>query len=157
MCRSMADICSMAAEIRRGKKRRRRKKKERNYRMKILWSALLHRVTIIIIIIIIRKFITRTCSQALSMNRKRGTCENSLKTRSTETVHTSAKARVLWPTVVGRWHNDISCYCDACYCMPCTAVSCSAVGWCHFPYLPVVMNPENNPCIQTVIWIAIKI
>ena len=45
MCRSMADIRSTAAEIRRGKKRR-KKKKERNYRMKILWSALLHRATI---------------------------------------------------------------------------------------------------------------
>ena len=42
MCRSMADIRSTAAEIRRGKKK---KKKERNYRMKILWSALLHRAT----------------------------------------------------------------------------------------------------------------
>jgi len=20
----------------------------------------------------------------------------------------------------------------------------------HFPYIPIVMNPENNPCIQTV-------
>jgi len=27
----------------------------------------------------------------------------------------------------------------------------------HFPYLPIVMNPENNPCIQMMIWIAIKI
>jgi len=43
----MVDIQSVAAEIRRGKKRRRRKKEERNYRMKILWSALLHRATII--------------------------------------------------------------------------------------------------------------
>jgi len=24
----------------------------------------------------------------------------------------------------------------------------------HFPYLPIVTNPENNPCIQTVIRIA---
>ena len=68
MCRSMVDIRSTAAEIRRGKK----KKKERNYRakiymvsllhratikeertnhsMKILWSALLHRATIIIVV-----------------------------------------------------------------------------------------------------------
>jgi len=38
----MADIRSTAAEIRRGKK----KKEDRNYRMKILWSALLHRATI---------------------------------------------------------------------------------------------------------------
>jgi len=35
MCRSVADIPSTAAEIRRGKKRRRRKKEERNYRAKI--------------------------------------------------------------------------------------------------------------------------
>ena len=45
MCRSMVDIQSPTAEIRRGNKRR-RKKEERNYRMKILWSALLHRATI---------------------------------------------------------------------------------------------------------------
>jgi len=48
----MVDIQSPTAEIRRGKKeedRRKkegRKKEERNYRMKILWSALLHRATI---------------------------------------------------------------------------------------------------------------
>jgi len=41
----MVDIQSPTAEIRRGKKRK--KKEERNYRMKILWSALLHRATII--------------------------------------------------------------------------------------------------------------
>ena len=41
----MVDIQSPTAEIRRGKKDR-RKKEERNYRMKILWSALLHRATI---------------------------------------------------------------------------------------------------------------
>jgi len=38
MCRSMADIQSTAAEIRRGKKKERKKKerkKERNYRAKI--------------------------------------------------------------------------------------------------------------------------
>jgi len=37
MCRSMADIRSTAAEIRRGKKKkeRRKKKEERNYRAKI--------------------------------------------------------------------------------------------------------------------------
>jgi len=42
MCRSMVDIQPPTAEIRRGKK------EDRNYRMKILWSALLHRATIII-------------------------------------------------------------------------------------------------------------
>jgi len=41
----MADIQSPTAEIRRGKKRK-KKKEERNYRMKILWSALLHRAPI---------------------------------------------------------------------------------------------------------------
>ena len=45
MCQSMVNIQSPTAEIRRGKKEDRRKK-ERNYRMKILWSALLHRATI---------------------------------------------------------------------------------------------------------------
>jgi len=44
MCRSMVDIQSPTAEIRRGKKK---KKEEKNYRMKILWSALLYRATII--------------------------------------------------------------------------------------------------------------
>ena len=69
MCQSMVDIQPAAAEIRRGKKRKKKierkklqgknimapllhrvaiKKIERNYRMKILWSALLHRATIII-------------------------------------------------------------------------------------------------------------
>jgi len=40
MCRSMVDIQSPTAEIRRGKK------KERNYRMKIYMVSLLHRATI---------------------------------------------------------------------------------------------------------------
>jgi len=44
MCRSMVDIQSLTAEIRRGKKKK--IEEERNYRMKILWSALLHRATI---------------------------------------------------------------------------------------------------------------
>jgi len=39
MCRSMVDIQSAAAEIRRGKK-------DRNYRMKIYMVSLLHRATI---------------------------------------------------------------------------------------------------------------
>ena len=43
MCRSMVDIQSPTAEIRHGKKKI---EEERNYRMKILWSALLHSVTI---------------------------------------------------------------------------------------------------------------
>jgi len=45
MCRSMVDIQSAAAEIRRGKKRK-IEEEDRNYRAKILWSALLHRATI---------------------------------------------------------------------------------------------------------------
>jgi len=40
----MVDIQSPTAEIRRGKKKE--EEEERNYRMKILWSALLHRATI---------------------------------------------------------------------------------------------------------------
>jgi len=40
----MVDIQSPTAEIRRGKKEE--EEEERNYRMKILWSALLHRATI---------------------------------------------------------------------------------------------------------------
>ena len=66
MCQTMVNIQSPAAEIRRGKKKIEgkklqgknimasllhraaiRRKEERNYRMKILWSALLHRATII--------------------------------------------------------------------------------------------------------------
>ena len=48
MCRSMVDIQSPTAEIRRGKKKiEEEEEEERNYRMKILWSALLHRATII--------------------------------------------------------------------------------------------------------------
>ena len=47
MCRSMVDIQSPTAEIRREKKKiEGRKKEERNYRMKILRSALLHRAAI---------------------------------------------------------------------------------------------------------------
>jgi len=50
MCGCMVDIQSPTAEIRRGEKKKkiqgRRKKEKRNYRMKILWSALLHRATI---------------------------------------------------------------------------------------------------------------
>jgi len=45
MWRSMVDIQSPTAEIRRRKKRR-KKKKERNSRMKIYMVSLLHRATI---------------------------------------------------------------------------------------------------------------
>jgi len=45
----MVDIQSPTAEIRRGKKK---EEEERNYRMKILWSALLHRATINTIIMV---------------------------------------------------------------------------------------------------------
>jgi len=43
MCRSMVDIQSAAAEIRRGKKRRRRRRRNS---MKIYMVSLLHRATI---------------------------------------------------------------------------------------------------------------
>ena len=43
MCRSMVDIQSPTAEIRRGKKK---KKEERRNRMKIYMVSLLHRATI---------------------------------------------------------------------------------------------------------------
>jgi len=58
MCRSMVDIQSPTAEIRRGKKKKieGRKKEERNYRMKILWSALLHRATIIMKLLILTSY-----------------------------------------------------------------------------------------------------
>jgi len=47
MCRSMVDIQSVAAEIRRGKKQKKKKKKiERNYRAKNIMAPLLHRATI---------------------------------------------------------------------------------------------------------------
>jgi len=48
MCRSMVEIQSVAAEIRRGKKKKEegRKKKDRNHRMKIYMVSLLHRATI---------------------------------------------------------------------------------------------------------------
>jgi len=42
--------------------------------------------------------------------------------------------------IVGRWRND--------FVIPAQS---------SFPYLPVVSNPANNPCIQTVIRIATKI
>jgi len=42
----MVDIQSPTAEIRRGKKKKKKIEEERNYRMKILWSALLHRATV---------------------------------------------------------------------------------------------------------------
>jgi len=45
MCRSMVDIQSPTAEIRRGKKRIRRRRRRRN-RMKIYMVSLLHRATI---------------------------------------------------------------------------------------------------------------
>jgi len=45
MCRSMVDIQSPTAEIRRGKQKK-KKEEERNYRMKIYMVSLLHRATI---------------------------------------------------------------------------------------------------------------
>ena len=48
MCRSMADIRSTAAEIRRGKKRRRRRKKKEGKKLqgKNIMAPLLHRAAI---------------------------------------------------------------------------------------------------------------
>jgi len=58
------------------------------------------------------------------------------KTRSTGTVRTSAEAR-LSSAAVGR-----------------ISMTSRFRSVNRFPYLPVVTNPENNPCIQTVIRIA---
>jgi len=41
--------------------------------------------------------------------------------------------------------------------MACIAASRSAVGLYDIPYLPILTNLENNPRIQTVIWIATTI
>ena len=60
-------------------------------------------------------------------------------TRSTGTVHTSAKARL---TSAAIWR---------------ISMSSRFMSVNHFPYLPIVTNPENNPCIQTVILIATEI
>jgi len=45
MCRSMVDIQSPTAEIRRGKKKK-KEEERRRYRMKIYMVSLLHRATI---------------------------------------------------------------------------------------------------------------
>jgi len=68
-------------------------------------------------------------------------CVSSLeaKTRSTGTVHTSAKAR-LTSAAISR-----------------ISMSNTFMSVNHFPYLPIVTNPENNPCIQMVIRIATEI
>jgi len=60
-------------------------------------------------------------------------------TRNTGTGHTSAKARLTSAVI---WLISM--------CSRFMSVN-------HFPYLPIVMNPENNPCIQMVIWITTKI
>jgi len=61
------------------------------------------------------------------------------KYRSTTTVHTSAKARLSWLSVVSRWRNAII----VAMTMP-AAASRNALGWYHFPYLPIVTNPERS-------------
>jgi len=53
-------------------------------------------------------------------------------------VHTSAKARL---TSAAIWR---------------ISMSSGFMYVNHFPYLSIVTNPENNPCIQTVIRIATK-
>jgi len=60
-------------------------------------------------------------------------------TRSTGTVDTSAKARF---TSAAIWQ---------------ISASSRFMSIKHFPYLPIATNPENNPCIQTVIQIATEI
>ena len=59
------------------------------------------------------------------------------ETRSTGTVHTPAKARL---TSAAIWRISMN--------------ECLVT---HFPYLQIVTNLENNPCIQTLIRIAAKI
>ena len=46
MCRSMVDIQSPTAEIRRGKKKKKEEEERRRNRMKIYMVSLLHRATI---------------------------------------------------------------------------------------------------------------
>ena len=60
-------------------------------------------------------------------------------TWSTGTVHTSAKASL---TSAAIWQ---------------ISMSSRFMSVNHFPYFPLVTNPENNLCIQTVIQIATKI
>jgi len=60
------------------------------------------------------------------------------QTRRTGTVHTSAKARLTSAVI---WRISISKF----------------MSVNHFPYIPIVTNPENNPCIQTVKRIDTKI
>ena len=62
-----------------------------------------------------------------------------LKSRSTGTEHTSAKARL---TNAAIWRISIS------------SIFMSVN---HFPCLEIVTNPKNNPCMKTVIRIATKI
>jgi len=62
-----------------------------------------------------------------------------LYNRSTGTVHTCAKAR---HTSAAIWR---------------ISMSSRFMSVNYFPYLSVVTNSENNPCIQTVIRIATKI
>ena len=75
-------------------------------------------------------------------------------TGSTGTVHTSTKARLtsvaisVALSVVGRWSNDV---------VVAVAMFASVCPALQRPYLPIVTNPENNLCVQMVIWIATKI
>jgi len=63
----------------------------------------------------------------------------SVETRSTGTVYTPTKARL---TSAAIWR---------------ISMSSRFMSVNHFPYLPIVANPENNPCIKTVIRIATNI
>jgi len=84
MCRSMVDIQSPTAEIRRGKKEEeRRQKEERNYRMKILWSAQLHRATINILlspcwVVFLRCFECGCVIHVLLINHSHQPCDCSI-------------------------------------------------------------------------------
>jgi len=64
------------------------------------------------------------------------------------TVHTSSN---------GQWRNDVRVAMAMPAASACRALQRRAAQCYHFPYLPIVTNPENNPCIQTVIRLASKI
>ena len=75
MCRSMADIQSTAAEIRRGKKEDRRKKKKETTGQKYNGPPILHRAAI--------KNNPKYNSLPLSLKRYAGDCNNSILTAAT--------------------------------------------------------------------------
>ena len=80
-----------------------------------------------------RRFVRRRSSLLISAAKGWTGQVKQKTTISTWTVHTSAKAR-LTSAVIWR-----------------TSMSSRFMSVNHFPYLPIVTNPENNPYIQTVI------